>query len=457
MGVHWDTTMNLPALHLPGCPHEPTIKQWIGLSFPNKREMLYGGAAGGGKTDWLLMGALQCIDTPGYAAVIFRRTFKELASPDGLMMRADEWLGEHPHFEGAEMINGVHSRWKYKGGGMLVFSHMEHEKNKRDHKGAAYQYVGFDELTDFSESQYLYLMSRLRRPEGFLWPVRMRAASNPGGPGHDWVRERFPIPHEGVERHMPDKLFLSARLQDNPYLDRADYELQLMELHPYERAQLLEGNWDARPPGGLFKREWFDVVDTAPPPSASRLRYWDLAATQDAPGKDPDWTVGTLWDEHDGEYYVIDVVRFRDDPGEVDRMMKATAMADGSGVTQWVEREGGASGKIAERAIRKNLIGHSVDFESPTGDKVVRAGPMASAAKGGLVKLVAGPWIPHWFTELEMFPSKGVHDDQVDSADGGFGKIALPVGSTWAGLYGKRAAEIAAERAAKEANGGVSA
>ena len=97
--------MKLPPLNLPGCPHKPTVKQWSGLCFPHKREMLYGGAAGGGKTDWLLMGALQYIDVPEYTAIIFRRTFKQLSLAEGLMNRAMEWLGGHPKFEGGEPVN----------------------------------------------------------------------------------------------------------------------------------------------------------------------------------------------------------------------------------------------------------------------------------------------------------------------------------------------------------------
>lgn len=427
--------LKLPRLWIPGCPHRPTPKQWLALSLPKIREMLYGGAAGGGKSDFLVMAALQYIDIPGYSAIIFRRTFTQLAAPeDGLMARAMAWLAPHPDFTGSNPVSGIYTRWKFRGGGTLSFSHMQHEKDKYDHQGPSYQFIGWDELTQFSESQYRYLLGRLRMLEGFPAPLRVRAASNPGGSGHDWVKERFPVPDHGVRRPIPNRCFVPAKLSDNPHLDREDYAKQLAELHPFERQQLLDGDWDARPPGSRFKREWFEIVPEGPKPSSRRLRYWDLAATEPKAGADPDWTVGTLWDENEGDYFICDVVRFRGSPQDVDARLKATAGADGVETAIWIEQEGGASGKIAATHLRRLLAGYDVNFDRPTGDKVVRSNPMASASEGGLIKLVAGPWVPAWLTEAEMFPG-GSHDDQIDSADGGYGKIALPTGTSWADLY----------------------
>jgi predicted phage terminase large subunit-like protein len=412
--------VRLPELYIPGCPHRPTVKQWAALGLPSFREILYGGAAGGGKSDFLLMAALQFIDQPGYSAIIFRRTFPQLAAPeDGLLARAQEWLAPDPQFDGLDTIHGMPTRWKFKGGGTLSFSHLQHEKSKFDHQGPSYQYVAFDELTQFTESQYRYLSSRVRRLEGSGIPLRMRSASNPGGDGHDWVKARL------VKPEMPtaDRLFIPAKLDDNPHLDKVDYEKTLSSLHPYERQQLLEGNWDARPPGSRFRREWFPIVDEAPVEFRRQVRYWDLAATEPKPGRDPDWTVGVkMGVTAESIFYVLDVQRFRTTPGGVDARLKQTAQIDGKAVPIKIEQEPGASGKIAAAHFIRLLAGWDVRCRPVTGDKVVRSNPVASQAEAGNVRLVRGPWNEGYLREHEMF-TNGSHDDQVDGTSGALNSL----------------------------------
>jgi len=406
--------VSLPTLYLPACPHRPTPKQWLALSLVDERELLYGGAAGGGKSDFLLMAALQFIDVPGYSAVIFRRTFPQLSAPeDGLLARAQEWLAPDPQFEGLDTISGYPTRWRFKGGGTLSFSHMQHESDRFNHQGPSYQFITWDELTQFSQTQYRYLLSRLRRVEGFPVPLRVRSTSNPGGSGHDWVRERFPIDAPGVDgcRYIP------AKLGDNPHLDAATYAETLEQLHPYERAQLLEGRWDVRPPGARFQREWFTVKD-APTSEGRRVRRWDLAATAARPGADPDWTAGVLMSRNpQGEFCIEDVVRFRGSPGTVEARVIQQARLDGTGVAVRIEQEPGSSGKIAAHHWSKALAGFDIKSVPSTGDKVVRSNPLASQAEAGNVSLVRGTWVEDYLRELEMFPG-GSHDDQVDASSG---------------------------------------
>lgn len=222
-------------------PQTPTPKQAAFLALPD-REAFYGGAAGGGKSSALLMAALMYVDVPGYAAVLFRRTYADLSKPEALMDRAHSWLG------GTDARwNGQEHAWRFPSGARLVFSHLEHEQSKYDHQSAAYQFCGFDELTAFTESQYLYLFSRLRRLEHLPVPLRMRSASNPGNIGHRWVKKRFLT--DGPSLGRP---YIPAQLEDNPYLDHVTYEANLAELDQRTERQLRHGDWTDTVPGALW-------------------------------------------------------------------------------------------------------------------------------------------------------------------------------------------------------------
>ena len=120
------------------------------------------------------MAALAYVDVPGYRALLFRRSFPDLNLPGALMDRAREWLGGS-----AARWNAHDHVWTFPSGASLTFGYLENEKDKYRYQSAELQYIGFDELTQFAESQYLYLFSRLRRLAGSAVPLRMRAASNP--------------------------------------------------------------------------------------------------------------------------------------------------------------------------------------------------------------------------------------------------------------------------------------
>jgi hypothetical protein len=160
-------------------PHAPFPRQQLFLDL-DVREAFYGGAAGGGKSDALLMDALKYRDVPKYSALILRRTFKELNKADAIMDRAHQWLRQT-----AARWSAEHRRYTFPSGATLEFGHFEYENDKYQYQSAAYQSIGFDELTEFQESQYTFLFSRLRRLTGSDVPTRMRGASNPGGVGHE--------------------------------------------------------------------------------------------------------------------------------------------------------------------------------------------------------------------------------------------------------------------------------
>jgi hypothetical protein len=207
------------------------------------QEVLYGGAAGGGKSDALLMAALQFVEVPGYAAILFRKTYADLALPGALMDRAASILTD----TGAKW-NGQEKVWTFPSGATLSFGYLDGENDRYRYQSSEFQYIAFDELTQFKERDYLYLFSRLRRTTDNQIPLRMRAGTNPGGVGHGWVKRRFLKGWDGAGRpstyrKTADRVFIGAKLEDNPYLDISTYEKSLEELDSQTRRQLRAGDW----------------------------------------------------------------------------------------------------------------------------------------------------------------------------------------------------------------------
>jgi len=391
-------------------PHKPTPKQEEFLAL-NSKEAFYGGAAGGGKSDALLMAALQYITVPGYSALILRKTYTDLSLPEALMDRAQEWL----HNTDARWSE-KDKQWMFPNEATLNLGYMESENNKYRYQSSAFQFVGYDEVTQFPESQYLYLFSRLRGLKGMNVPLRMRSASNPGNVGHDWIKQRF------INPGREDRPYIRALLQDNPFLNREEYRDSLSQLDPITREQLLNGDWDVVQEGAMFKQFWFEVVNDFPA-DCEKVRYWDMAATEPKKGKDPDWTVGVLLGLKDGITYIIDAKRDRLSPQATELMIQHTAQMDGQRVQVGMEEEGGSSGKIATDHYRRDvLLGFNFKSDRPTGAKTTRASLWASPAEAGNVKVVRGEWNEAFFSELQLFPL-GAHDDQVDAVSGAYNML----------------------------------
>lgn len=401
-------------------PHQPTPKQAVFLSLPH-REAFYGGAARGGKSDALLMAALQYVDVPGYSAVLFRRTYQDLALSDGLIPRSYEWLAGTDAVWHEQAGRDVPPKsWRFPSGALLSFAYMDAPMDHLRYQGAAYQFIGFDELTHFSERQYLYLFSRLTRLAGVPVPLRMRAASNPGGAGHEWVKLRF------VKPGAPGRPFVGAKLDDlDGIVDAEAYDANLRQLDSVTYRQLRHGDWDVKREGALFREEWFGLVETLPR-GLPMVRYWDLAASE---GKG-DYTVGVKLARNNGTFIVADVKRAQYGPANVEHLLLRTAREDGEQVAICIEEEGGSSGKSDALTKVRLLAGYNVRTQRPTGDKGVRARPLAAQAEKGNVFLLAADWNAEFLDELTAFnpdePDFGVsHDDQVDAASGAFAHLCL--------------------------------
>jgi predicted phage terminase large subunit-like protein len=407
-------------------PVELTPKQLAFLLVPN-REAFYGGAAGGGKSVALLAAALQYVDVPGYAALLIRRTYGELTQPNGLIDLSKQWLpGTGAVWREADYT------WRFPSGATLRFHHLGDTRSSLAFQGGEYQFIGVDEVTDIEdENIYRFLFSRLRGKAGSTVPLRMRSASNPIGPGAEWVYQRFIV--EGPSR---GRIYIPARFEDNPHLDLESYDENLGELDPAMRQQLRYGDWEQRPEGTLFKRAWFtgSVVDVPHIPVGLHLcRYWDLAATEEGRGSDPDYTAGVLLGrDRDGLWYVIDVVRERLTPLGVQKLITQTAQRDRQLAFHhdWrepkirMEQEPGSAGKaMIDSYSRLTLAPYDFKGLTSSGSKEVRAAPVSARAEDGLIRLRRAPWNGPFLDELCAFP-QARHDDQVDALAGAYGVLA---------------------------------
>lgn len=243
----------------------PTPKQAEYLAAA-EYEVLYGGAAGGGKTEAMMIDALglwqNAILHNDYKAVIFRPTYPELRELENRMREI------YPHvYPGAE-FNKTDHVWHFPSGAEIYTSYMATEDDRYRWQGFELQFIGFEELTQWpTDVCYTYLFSRLRTSNPAIKCV-MRANCNPGGRGHKWVRDRWGIQDDGgatlqrVSVTLADgstrtmaRRFIPARLADNPHLG-ADYEATLLLLDEMQRRALLSGRWDViEIPGAIFKKE----------------------------------------------------------------------------------------------------------------------------------------------------------------------------------------------------------
>lgn len=419
--------------------------------------VLYGGAAGGGKSWSLLVEPLRHVHNPAFGAVLFRRTYPQITSEGGLW---SESTTIYPHL--GATANESTRTWTFPSGATVAFRHLQYDKDVLSWQGSQIPLIAFDEASHFSARQFWYMLSRNRSTCGVRPYVRMTTNPDPDS----WLRtfidwwiddSGFPIPERGgVVRHfvredgeihwadsaselkdafpgcLPKTFtFVPSSVHDNQILLSKDpgYLANLMAQDAVTRAQLLDGNWNARAAAGLyFKRRHFRLLDRASELDGARLvRFWDLAGTEPSSSNpDPDYTVGLLLAAlADGSFVVLDVKRERLSPAGVEALVARTAAEDrerygatAASLAIWMEQEPGSSGKtVVDHFRRRVLRGFDFHAKRATGDKVTRARPTSAAAEGGLIDLVRAPWTEALIAEVEAFPEGG-HDDQVDALAG---------------------------------------
>lgn len=439
-------------------PHTPTAKQLAFLIAPN-REVLFGGAAGGGKSDALLMAALQYVDIPGYAALLLRKTLTDLKQSEALLDRMMKWM--QPYLTDKEVIYRAETHtFRFKcfdkygerlQDASIAFGYIGESNAYTRYQGIELQMVGFDEVTQHSENDYTYLFSRLRKcrcrvhKENFdknceecrrqaMVPLRMRCTANPGGVGHKWVQERFKIEpdmtHEEAKKkntHVrwtgkhKERLFIPSFAVDNPFLDQKEYNKSLEELSEEHKARLKFGDWgfiaNAR-----FKRLWQRYYSQAGahiylgPNFSGRIldqrndiievfQTMDVAASsKEGPGdidlypnNERSWTViSTFALTKCYNLLWLDMVRFREEiPEVVDIMLERYNTWKPSKVI--VEQNGIGKG-VVQYATRLGMVVEGVHKEV---DKVVNSTTAVIQMKNGRI------WYPMYAGWLKE------HDDEV--------------------------------------------
>jgi predicted phage terminase large subunit-like protein len=421
-------------------------------------EALYGGACGGGKSFAILLDSLRHVHEPTYRALILRRTW-----PEAKKAIWDDSHAVYPH-AGAKP-NETDHYWRFPSGAMIWFGSLEHEQDVSQYKSAQFQRISFDEVTTFTERQFVFMFSRLRSAAGI--PCGMRAGTNPAeDESGEWVLRRFapwlyrpgvrtdeytgpyaapgevlwfsPEADDGRKpcspqtKHAASRAFFPARLADNPSFSDGAYLRELMKLDPVTRAQLIDGDWMMRAKKGeLFQRSWCLVVPRGPERAAVvRVRWWDRAATEGekkaSSSGGPDWTVGLLMSkDRDGVIYVEHVDRFRAGPGEVERRIRQRAeqdQIDHGSVRVCLAKDPASAGKFeADHYVRKVLAGFDVHAIAETGDKVTRFKPFSAQCGHGNVRSVRGEWNEAYFAEGESFPAG--KKDQMDASSGAYSQV----------------------------------
>ncbi len=228
-----------------------TARQWAFVN-ADATEVLFGGAAGGGKSYGQLADALLfALRYPGSKQLLLRRTYPELEKS---LVRQSLALFPHEIYK----YNATGHVGRFANGSLLDFGYLATENDVFQYQSAEYDVIRFDELTHFTESQYLYLISRVRGANNY--PKQVKSSTNPGGVGHVWVKRRF------VDAAPPDtpfaadggtRVFLPAKIEDNRFLLSADpaYKQRLSLLPRAQMQALLFGNWD------IFEGQFFDEFD----------------------------------------------------------------------------------------------------------------------------------------------------------------------------------------------------
>lgn len=430
--------------------------------------IVYGGAAGGGKTFALLLEGLRHKDVKGFGAVIFRHNYNQITAEGGLWDASQKLYGQVPD---AHARKSPKLHWRFDGGAKLNFAHIEREEDLQSWQGTEICYIGFDELTHFSRHQFLYMLSRNRSTCGVRPYVR--ATCNPDA--DSWVADLiswwidqdtgYPIPErsgrirwlivisdvihffdtkkeairfaidagiaEDEAAVMPKSFtFIASSIEDNKKLLEADpgYMANLRALTEVDMERLLKGNWKIKAAAGkFFKRTQVELITEIPNDIVMWCRAWDLAATDEDEDGDPDYTAGVLMGRRkSGTIVVLDVINQRIKAGDVEKLVYITSVMDrnkyGYQYTVRVPQDPGQAGKVLAAQYVKLLAGFNIKTLPVSGSKELRATPLAAQWQNGNIQVLLADWNDVYFSQMESFP-ESKHDDMVDASSDSFNEL----------------------------------
>lgn len=424
--------------------------------------VIFGGEAGGGKTYWLVLDLLRHHENPKFGGVIFRRTSPQLQGVGSIWEEAQNLYRQ----VGAKLTESPNLNCEFKSGATIQFLHLQHANDVYDHQGKQYAFIGFDELTHFEESQFWYLISRMRTTCG-VKPY-MRCTTNPDPDSFvrkliDWWigPDGYPIPErDGVLRwfirdgdslvwgdfeqelltkcrpgQQPMSItFIRSRLKDNPALTMRDpgYEGRINSLPEVERLRLGGGNWNVRPEAGKYiKQEYFARRWSKIPESLAIYTTSDYAVSVPRPGHEPDCTEhGVFGIDPNDDIYVLDWWS-----GQTTSDIWVESLLDK--VARWKPYcafgEAGAIQKAVEPFLRKRMnerriyvrlewlststggeSNHAVGYDDPSKRAKAKRGLafQARAAMGKIIFPANAEWADRVISQCVGFP--GGKDDAFD-------------------------------------------
>lgn len=281
----------------------PSATQTAFLLLEHVENILFGGAAGGGKSSGMLGAALQYADEPGYNAVVFRQKLVDLELPDGLIPRSHEWLtGTDAHW------NGSKREWTFPAGNVLRFGYLQHRNDVYNWQGAAAHFYGFEEAGQIDPWCMDYVKSRARRPKVSTIPIRFRYTANPGGIAHEYLYKNF-VAMNGVGGY----LFVPSLARDNPGLDVRDYLARLEAMtDPVLRKQLKDGDWTAVDRSNALVKEWTKELAALQTRQDARPQWYTPYLAGDIGSRDLTvWLLG-YWDFPTATLHVVAELVLRD-------------------------------------------------------------------------------------------------------------------------------------------------